>query len=142
MAGYAWTEPEIALVVYFASIGLQHEVIAELLRQRQFSRTVIAVQGKIKEICAKSGIGKKPRHWNKIQVNNFIETLAIPEIDRLLLPSCEDQEIVSRDIDLEMEYIERRQPATELAMPLLPYIGRNENEMVLGFPGSHLLVIL
>jgi hypothetical protein len=47
MAGYAWTDEEKAIVIYFASLSVDHKIIVKFLAQKGFSRTITGVRNKL-----------------------------------------------------------------------------------------------
>ncbi|KAB8256777.1 hypothetical protein BDV32DRAFT_152932 [Aspergillus pseudonomiae] len=107
MAGYEWTDEEIAIVLYFSALGVRQHDIVTLLSQRMFYRTKSGVEGKIADLRVKNNLGRSARHLDKSKVYAFIDILSIPAIDILLEPTSEDQEIVNRcgkEINLWLEY--------------------------------------
>ncbi|KAE8334640.1 hypothetical protein BDV24DRAFT_170006 [Aspergillus arachidicola] len=124
MAGFEWTDEEIAIVLYFSVLGVRQSDIVLLLNQRMFYRTKAGVEGKIADLRVKNNLGRNARHLEKSKVYAFIDRLSIPAIDLLLEPTAEDQEIVDRcgkDINLWVEYIMWRiSREGEMDIPLQP----------------------
>ncbi|KAA8642586.1 uncharacterized protein ATNIH1004_011531 [Aspergillus tanneri] len=108
MPGYAWKEEEEALVVYFACLGLQHRVIAELLMQRGLHRTGVAVTNKIEEIRKKNHTGPL-RKLTRYEADWLVVGLSAGHnMASLFVPTPEDQQIVNKvhqRVDLWEEYL-------------------------------------
>ena len=47
MAGYKWLKEEMAVAVYYASEGVPHSVLVQILHRRQFSRTMVAIRNQL-----------------------------------------------------------------------------------------------
>ncbi|KAL1885225.1 hypothetical protein Plec18167_001882 [Paecilomyces lecythidis] len=111
MGGYEWVEGEIALILYLSSAGIQHRAIVDLLRERKFSRTITAVRNKLAELRTRKSLGHPFGRWNVDEVDHFIVELSTKyDIDRILRPTWEDQQIVNqshRDLDLQVLYHDR-----------------------------------
>ena len=96
MGGYTWTEEEIAVTVYFASQGVQHEVIAKILAQRGFTlRTKVGVKDKLIETHKKHPELKSSRHWNSEKVDNWLDGLLEHLNAAILEPTDEDERLVN-----------------------------------------------
>ncbi|KAE8148502.1 hypothetical protein BDV25DRAFT_141736 [Aspergillus avenaceus] len=107
MAGFEWTEQEIALVLYYAAAGIRQCDIVKLLRRRNFSRTLPGVEGKLLSLRITYQLGQNSRRLDKHSVYAIIDLLAVPGLDKLLEPTYEDQEIVNesgKSLDLWLEY--------------------------------------
>jgi hypothetical protein len=95
MAGYSWTEEEKALVVWFASIGLTHSTISQLLRHRSFDRSLTAVRNKIAELRKEFGLGCASNKLDIWAVDNWIRQLPLNcDSPYLLMPTLLDQQII------------------------------------------------
>ncbi|KAH2084173.1 hypothetical protein KXX03_002649 [Aspergillus fumigatus] len=109
MTGYAWTEEEEALALYFASLGVPHRLIPRLLAQRQFSRTLTAVQNKIAEIQRREANNIKLKRLTKNKVDELLaKRLEENQIEVVIRPTPDDQGIISgvhRNIDVWEEYL-------------------------------------
>jgi hypothetical protein len=96
MTGYAWTEEEEALALYFASLGVPHRLIPRLLAQRQFSRTLTAVQNKIAEIQRREANNIKLKRLTKNKVDELLaKRLEENQIEVVIRPTPDDQRIIS-----------------------------------------------
>lgn len=81
-------------MIYFSSLGIQQRVIVELLRERNFSRTEVAVSGMLQAIQKSTGALKR---LAREKVDALVrDLLAGDNMDALLLPTVEDQMIVDR----------------------------------------------
>ncbi|KAK9547696.1 hypothetical protein V6Z79_008522 [Aspergillus fumigatus] len=109
MTGYAWTEEEEALALYFASLGVPHRLIPRLLAQQQFSRTLTAVQNKIAEIQRREANNIKLKRLTKNKVDELLaKRLEENQIEVVIRPTPDDQGIISgvhRNIDVWEEYL-------------------------------------
>ncbi|GKZ58808.1 hypothetical protein AnigIFM49718_004646 [Aspergillus niger] len=87
--------------------GIQQRVIVELLRERNFSRTEVAVSSMLQAIQKSTGLLKRLK---REKVDALVrDLLAGDNMDALLLPTVEDQMIVDRthkNIDLLEHYLE------------------------------------
>jgi hypothetical protein len=96
MTGYAWTEEEEALALYFASLGVPYSLIPGLLAQRQFSRTLTAVQNKIAEIQRREAQNIKLKLLTNDKVDELLaKRLDNNEIEVVIRPTQADQRIIS-----------------------------------------------
>ena len=96
MAGYAWTEEEKALIIWFASIGVTHVTITRLLLQRGSLRTMLAVRNKITEIRKQDSLGDASDKLEPGEVDNWIKRRQTKSnILHTLKPTLQDQEIVN-----------------------------------------------
>ncbi|GAA87899.1 hypothetical protein AKAW_06013 [Aspergillus luchuensis IFO 4308] len=97
------THPEL----WSEELGIQQRVIVELLRERNFSRTEVAVSGMLQAIQKSTGALKR---LAREKVDALVrDLLAGDNMDALLLPTVEDQMIVDRthkNIDLLQHYLE------------------------------------
>jgi hypothetical protein len=95
MAGYVWTEDEQALVMWFASIGLNHITITRLLLGKGFKRSMLGVRTKIAEIRRRAALGNTSHEMNPEDVDNWIRRICAQlDIASLLRPTIQDQQIV------------------------------------------------
>jgi hypothetical protein len=62
MGGTEWTVEEDSLVVFFASLGVFVRVIADLLTQRGYNRSVPAIQSRTRALKNTYGLGEG-RRW-------------------------------------------------------------------------------
>jgi hypothetical protein len=93
MAGFAWQEEEVILAVYLASIGVQDKLIVHIMSQRGFNRSLVALRNKLSEVRKRNQLGQ-PRHWNEEAVDLWIdEQMENYDVDNILKPSQEEQEI-------------------------------------------------
>ncbi|KAL4925810.1 uncharacterized protein BDV17DRAFT_270976 [Aspergillus undulatus] len=91
-----WTDEEVAVLVYFASIGVYHHVISLLLRRRGFFRSNVAVRNKLARIQdAHTDINNRSATWSMQIVDTILDTLNFEPIT-LLRPTSEDQCIINR----------------------------------------------
>lgn len=95
MAGYSWTEEEKALVIWFASIGLTHIKISQLLHYRNFDRSMTAVRNKIAEIRKKNQLGFASNRLSYDDVDTWIMQLSLNcDAPSLLTPTPLDRQII------------------------------------------------
>lgn len=104
MAGYPWVEEEEILVMWYASLGLNHNTIASLLRDRGFLRTTTAVRNKIDAIRKEKALGINSHSLNPIKVDEWIgQSCQQCDVARLLFPTQSERSIVNvrrtHDID-------------------------------------------
>lgn len=71
MGGVEWTIEEDALVVFFASLGVFERVIADLLTQRGYNRSVPAVQSRTRTLKNTYGLGER-RRWYLHAVEDWL----------------------------------------------------------------------
>ena len=95
MAGYSWTEEEKALVIWFASIGINHANIAKLLHNRNFDRSMTAIRNKISEVRKQYKLGDASNKLNFWEVDKWLRQLSLDcEPAALLMPTLLDQQII------------------------------------------------
>lgn len=51
MAGYKWLKEEMAVAVYYASEGVSHSVLVQILHWRQFSCMMVAIRNQLNAMC-------------------------------------------------------------------------------------------
>lgn len=96
MAGYAWTQEEEALVIWFASTGLTHITITRLLFQRGFLRTMLSIRNKITAIRKQDALGDASNRLKTDEVDKWIKRLQTQsDILHILKPTTKDQNIVN-----------------------------------------------
>jgi hypothetical protein len=105
MGGFEWQIEETAVAVFFASAGVHDRTILQLLAQRGFSRTMVAIRNKVAEVRIHQNLGTS-RHWDIAAVDLWLDR--IPQeynVDTILRPTEVDQNIVSqvRKVTLEVE---------------------------------------
>jgi hypothetical protein len=89
-----WAEEEVAVLAYFASLGVQRHVITQLLRERGYHRTDSSVTHKIEDLI-KSWSLRENGSWNLSRVDDLLNTLDVDFIS-LLQPTAKDQEIINQ----------------------------------------------
>lgn len=47
MAGYKWLKEEMAVAVYYASEGVPHSVLVQILCWRQFSHMLVVIRNQL-----------------------------------------------------------------------------------------------
>ena len=47
MAGYEWLKEEMAVAVYYASEGVPHSVLVQILYWRQFSHMMVVIRNQL-----------------------------------------------------------------------------------------------
>ncbi|KAL4899392.1 hypothetical protein BDW74DRAFT_183787 [Aspergillus multicolor] len=89
-----WSKEEVAVLVYFASLGVQRHVITLLLKERGFHRTDSSITHKIEELERNWQL-KCNKDWKQDKVNQLLDTL---EVDLILLlqPLASDQAIINQ----------------------------------------------
>ncbi|EYE97396.1 uncharacterized protein EURHEDRAFT_409626 [Aspergillus ruber CBS 135680] len=89
MAGYEWLKEELAVAAYYASEGVPHHVLVQLLHQRNFTRTMVAVRNQL----------------NVMRISDEID------VNEVIKPTDEDQEILNKyhiKRSLQISYFMRR----------------------------------
>ncbi|KAL4768000.1 hypothetical protein BDW60DRAFT_211389 [Aspergillus nidulans var. acristatus] len=112
-----WAEEEVAVLAYFASLGVQRHVITQLLRERGYHRTDSSVTHKIEDLI-KSWSLRENGSWNLSRVDDLLNTLDVDFIS-LLQPTAKDQEIINQfqsDINLWACHLARRTRDAEYLM--------------------------
>ena len=95
MAGYKWLKEEMAVAVYYASEGVPHSVLVQILHQRQFSRTMVAIRNQLNAMRIRENLGGPWSCWNKDAVNRWLDELSEEvDVNGIIKPTDEDQQIV------------------------------------------------
>ena len=85
MTGAIWSNLEEAIVVYFASHGVQHETCKKLLNQRQGDgqiRSTVAIGDKLRKIRqAKPALTTSNGDWDLQEVEAWIKQLELSDLD-------------------------------------------------------------
>lgn len=71
MGGLEWSPEEDALVVFFASLGVFGKVVAELLTQRGYNRSLPAVRNRTTTLKNAYGLGEA-RRWDQDTVEEWL----------------------------------------------------------------------
>lgn len=97
MAGYEWLKEELAIVVYYASEGVPHHVLAQLLHRRNFTRTMVAVRNQLNAMRVQKKLGEPWSHWNIDAVDKWLDEISDEiDVNEIIKPTDEDQEILNR----------------------------------------------
>jgi hypothetical protein len=93
-----WSNIELAVIVFFASRGVKHEVCGELLKRRlpTASRNVTAVRGKLRSLREEHRMYDKDTKWDHEAVRKWTESLKLSEDD--LKTACLKIEKEDRDL--------------------------------------------
>lgn len=71
--GHERLEEEMVVIVYFASEGVRHRDIVELLKIQGFSSRILSgIRGKLSELRQQNSLGQ-PRPWNDEAVNEWLD---------------------------------------------------------------------
>jgi hypothetical protein len=97
MSGFTWTVEEEIISIWLASVGVSPAVIARVLREKGYSRTMIAVREKIKVIRIKNNLGNASNELNLERVDEWIRHVGCDlDLNGLLRPTHKDQEIIKQ----------------------------------------------
>jgi hypothetical protein len=97
MAGFTWTAEEEIIAIWLASVGVSKPVIARVLREKGFSRTIIAVGQKIDKIRKDHDLGMASTEMNLKHVDDWIHERGRDlDLKGLLIPTLQDQQIINQ----------------------------------------------
>lgn len=95
MAGYEWLKEEMAVVVYYASEGVPHSVLVQILCWRQFSRTMVAIRNQLNIMRIWENLGGPWSRWNKDAMDRWLDELSEEvNVNGIINPTDEDQQIL------------------------------------------------
>jgi hypothetical protein len=104
MAGFTWTVEEKIIAVWLASVGIDPAVIARVLSEKNYSRTMIAVREQVNKIRVEYNLGNASNELNLERVDEWVRDVGRDlDLNGLLRPTLKDQEIIkqkSPDLDI------------------------------------------
>jgi hypothetical protein len=97
MAGFTWIAEEEIIAIWLASVGVSQPVIARLLGEKGYSRTIIAVGQKIGTIRKDHNLGPSSTELNLEYVDEWIHDRGRDlDLKGLLRPTLQDQRIINQ----------------------------------------------
>lgn len=97
MAGYEWLKEELAVAVYYASEGVPHHVLVQLLHQRNFTRTMVAVRNQLNVMRVQKNLGGPWSRWDIDAVDRWLDEISDEiDVNEVIKPTDEDQEILNK----------------------------------------------
>jgi hypothetical protein len=97
MAGFTWIAEEEIIAIWLASVGISKPVIARLLKEKGFSRTIVAVGLKIDAIRKTNNLGRASTELNLEYVDEWIHDRGRDlDLKGLLRPTLQDQQIINQ----------------------------------------------
>ncbi|KAL3469016.1 FabD/lysophospholipase-like protein [Aspergillus californicus] len=121
-----WNSKEEALVLYFASIGVYHHAISDILIQRHFTyRSPKSISRKLERLIHDHGL-QDNRTWIQSELDMVLDSLQdYPNLLELLRPRVADQVIINRQLIREI-------PEPSSAFPQLVFLmGRGLKDQAL-----------
>lgn len=99
MVGRAWTDYELAIVVYFASRKADYEACSKILALKsagQFeARLTVSVRSKLDKIREMPNLWNTTNGWNLEAVDNWLISLNVPELRAAIAFSNEELSLIS-----------------------------------------------
>jgi hypothetical protein len=97
MAGFTWSVEEKIIAVWLASVGIDPAVIARILSEKNYSRTMIAVREQVKFIRIENNLGNASNELNLERVDEWVRDVGRDlDLNSLLRPTLKDQEIIKQ----------------------------------------------
>lgn len=97
MAGFTWIAEEEIIAIWLASVGVSQPVIARLLVEKGYSRTIAAVGQKIATIRREYNFGLSSTELNLEYVDEWIHGKGCDlDLKGLLRPTLQDLRIINQ----------------------------------------------
>ncbi|EYE89902.1 uncharacterized protein EURHEDRAFT_407297 [Aspergillus ruber CBS 135680] len=97
MAGYEWLKEELAVAVYYTSEGVPHHVLVQLLHQRNFTRTMVAIRNQLNVMQVQKNLGGPWSRWDIDAVDRWLDEISDEiDVNEVIKPTDEDQEILNK----------------------------------------------
>lgn len=94
MGGPLWQDREMAIILYYASRGVDHEGCLQILRSKSSdsqSRTAIGVKDKLSQLQSKYGLSDGDGRWDKAKVDQWLCVNGL--MDTAILTVLSDREL-------------------------------------------------